>query len=218
VRARRGFLFPVKALSIVFRAKVLEALRNARARGDLPRDIRLPMHLLQGKPWVVYTKPSFRGPNAVIEYLGRYTHRIALSNDRLLALRDRIAHLRWRDYPDGGKLKTLKLPAHELIRRFLLHVLPPGFVRIRHFGFLANGKRRASTLRCLQLLGADSPAATPPAGESTSDRIVRLTGVDITRCPDCGRGTMHHVADLPRPRWIPPRARPPPSRSRRTCG
>jgi hypothetical protein len=124
VRARRGFLFPVRALSKVFRAKLLEGLREARSRGDLPPDLRLPMDVLQGTPWVVYAKPSFQGPEAVIEYLGRYTHRIALSNDRLLALRDGVVHLRWRDYADGGKTKVLKLHAHELIRIAELPRLP----------------------------------------------------------------------------------------------
>jgi len=208
VRARRGFLFPVRALSKVFRGKFLEGLRDARAQ--LPPELHLPMDVLQGTPWVVYAKPSFQGPSAVIEYLGRYTHRIALSNDRLLALRDGVVHLRWRDYADGAKVKVLKLPAPELLRRFLLHVLPPGFVRIRHFGFLANNHRAAKVKRCLELLDAPPPAAQPPQNESAQDRILRATGVDVTRCPTCDRGAMRRVAELPRLQGMLPRPRPPP--------
>lgn len=221
VRARRGFLFPVRALSKVFRAKLLEGLRRARARGELPCELELPMNVLQAKPWVVYAKPSFQGPDAVIEYLGRYTHRIALSNDRLLALRDGVVHLRWRDYADGGKTKILKLPAPELLRRFLLHVLPPGFVRIRHFGLLANGHRKAKVQRCRELLKADPPTPERPAKTSTAERILRATGIDITRCPRCTRGTMLRVAELPSPRrsrTSPHRPRPPPTRRSAACG
>lgn len=197
VRARRGFLFPVRALSKVFRGKLLEGLRHAQASGDLPPELSLPMGVLQTTPWVVYAKPSFRGPDAVIEYLGRYTHRIALSNDRILALRDGFVHLRWRDYADGGKVKVLKLPPHELIRRFLLHVLPPRFVRIRHFGLLANGQRKEKIQRCRELLHASPPPPAPSGDESTPDRILRATGIDVTRCPVCEVGTMQRVAELP---------------------
>jgi len=213
VRARQSFLFPVRALSKVFRAKFLEGLRHARSQGELPSELRLPMDVLQGTPWVVYAKPSFQGPDAVLEYLGRYTHRVALSNDRLLALRDGIVHLRWRDYADGAKTKILKLAAHELLRRFLLHVLPPGFVRIRHFGLLANGHRKAKVRRCLELLHALPPPPEPPAKASTAERILRATGIDVTRCPQCKTGTMHRIAEWPRPfrsRRLLRRPRPPP--------
>lgn len=169
-----------------------------------------------------YAKPSFQGPDAVIEYLGRNTHRIALSNDRLLALRDGIVHLRWRDYADGGKTKVLELPSPELIRRFLLHVLPPGFVRIRHFGLLANGHRKAKVQRCRELLKADPPAAPdPPPDTSAAKRILRATGIDITRCRRCTTGTMLHVAELPSPRRsraTPHRPRPPPLTRSAACG
>jgi len=214
VRARRGFLFPVRALAKVFRAKLLEGLRHARSRGELPSELEIPIHVLQATPWVVYAKPSFQGPEAVIEYLGRYTHRIALSNDRLLALRDGVVHLRWRDYADQGKSKVLKLPASELLRRFLLHVLPPRFVRIRHFGLLANGHRKAKVQRCRELLEADPPPSEAPAKRSTAERILRATGIDVTRCPQCATGTMRWVAELPSPRRsraTPCRPRSPPA-------
>ena len=209
-RARRGFLFPVRALSKVFRGKFLEALRRARSQRALPPELQLPMTELQSTRWVVYAKSSFRGPEAVIEYLGRYTHRIALSNERLVAFRDGRVHLRWRDYADGGKNKIMKLQPCELLRRFLQHVLPPGFVRIRHFGFLANRHRREKIRRCRELLALSAQSAQPVASESLAERVLRQTGMDLTRCPLCRAGRMQLVAEYPRPGTQRIRSRAPP--------
>jgi hypothetical protein len=195
--ARRGFLFPVRALSKVFRGKFLAGLKKARERRELPQDLRLPMDVLQGTPWVVYAKPSFGRPQAVLDYLGRYTHRVAISNDRIVALREGVVHFRWRDYADGNQNKVMQLGAGEFIRRFLLHVLPHGFVRIRHFGLLAHRHRRAQLERCRALLEVCAPALDPDSQESTAQRILRRTGVDILRCPACTLGRMHPVAVLP---------------------
>jgi len=196
IPAQSGFLFPVKALSRVFRGKFLAGLAEAVARGALPADAvssflraRLRRH-----PWVVYAKRPFGGPEQVLAYLGRYTHRIALSNDRIVAIRGGVVRLRYRDYADSSRQKILHLTADELLRRFCWHVLPAGFMRIRHFGLLANRHRGAKLARARALLGADPPPATPAPDASTAEAIEALTGVDITRCPVCGEGRMHITA------------------------
>jgi hypothetical protein len=143
--------------------------------------------------WVVYAKPPFAGPAQVLEYLGRYTHRVALSNDRLLSLDDGQVRFRWKDYAHGNRLKTMTLPAEEFLRRFLLHVLPAGFVRIRHFGLFANRTRTAKLARCRQLL-AQPPAPPPGPPEAVATLLQRLTGVDLTRCPVCRQGRLRVVA------------------------
>jgi hypothetical protein len=145
------------------------------------------------------------GPSQVLEYLGRYTHRVAISNDRLLSVDAGQVRFRWKDYAHGNRRKTMTLSAEECLRRFLLHVLPGGFVRIRHFGFLANRGRTAKLAHCRALLAVPPPPPIPPAPESVAALVYRLTGVDITRCPGCGVGHLRRVAvfrpgHLPAPR------------------
>ena len=138
---------------------------------------------------MVYAKRSFAGPTQVLEYLGRYTHRVAISNERLVRHADGVVHFRWKDYADGARVKVTALAAEEFIRRFLLHVVPNGFVRIRHFGFLANRTRCAKLTRCRALLGpSPSPAEAPT--ESVAALMLRLTGIDIERCPICTQGRL----------------------------
>ncbi len=204
--AKRGFLFPVRALAPVFRAKYLEGLRRAFDRGALrfagsvaglaePAAFAAFLATLRATDWVVYAKPPFGGPAQVLDYLGRYTHRVALSNERLVSLTDGIVRFRWRDSARGNRLKTMALPAAEFLRRFLLHVLPDGFVRIRHFGLLANRGRAGKLARCRDLLAARSPEPPPPP-ETVAALLLRLTGVDITRCPVCRQGRLHVVGRL----------------------
>jgi hypothetical protein len=210
--AKPGFLFPVRALAQVFRGKYLAGLQQAFARGGLrfadgTADLAAPaafaafVGTLRAHDWVVYAKPPFAGPAQVLEYLGRYTHRVALSNDRLLSVDAGQVRFRWRDYAHGNRPKTLTLSAEEFLRRFLLHVLPSGFVRIRHFGFLANRGRTAKLARCRALLAAVS-SEPPAAAEPVAALMLRLTGVDITRCPGCGVGRLRLVA-LFRPGHLP---------------
>jgi hypothetical protein len=191
IRGRAAFLFPVKALSIVFRAKYLAGLQRAFDEGDLTfaagtaplADAGAFAALvtpLRATPWVVYAKRPFAGPAQVLKYLGRYTHRIALSNARLVSFTDGVVRFRWKDYADRGHTKVMALGADEFLRRFLLHVLPAGFVRIRHFGLLANRQRRPAIGRARQLLGAPTPA--------TSSEEARPADVDPTRCPFCHQG------------------------------
>jgi hypothetical protein len=203
--ARKRFLFPVRALSKVFRAKYLDGLARARRRGELSfagttaplaEDHSFAAFLaeLKARDWVVYAKPSLAGPEQVIAYLGRYTHRVALSNDRLVNLDDDHVCFRWRDRRDGSKIKLMRLEAGEFIRRFLIHVLPPGFMRIRHYGLFANRQRRHKLARCRELLA--QPAPEPRTEESVEEIMLRLTGRDIRTCPHCGQGRLQTIVIL----------------------
>jgi len=195
IAARKNFLFPVKALSRVFRGKFLGLLQHNIDRGKL--QIKGEEVEKAGKKnWVVYAKKPFGSPHAVLDYLGRYTHRVALSNDRILQVRDGEVALRYRDRKDGDRKKTMNLEAQEFIRRFLLHVLPQGFMRIRHFGFLANRSKGQALAHCRKLLDLD-PALPQSPILSAKDWLRKLTGVDLSRCPCCHEGTMMLVADLP---------------------
>ena len=131
----------------------------------------------------------------MLAYLGRYTHRVALSNDRLVALADGRVRFRWRDYADGDRIKLMELDIDEFLRRFLLHVVPDGFVRIRHFGLLANRRRTAALAQCRVLLTQPPPPVERP--ESVRDLMLRLTGLDIERCPVCQQGRLPQVERLP---------------------
>jgi len=147
---------------------------------------------LRAVNWVVYAKRPFAGPEQVLAYLGRYTHRVALSNDRLVELGDGYVRFRWKDYADHDRVKILTLEADEFLRRFLLHIVPRGFMRIRHFGLLANRTRRQSLPRCRSLLG--QPAIEQAPSESVAELVHRLTGIDLARCPVCGEGRLQVTA------------------------
>ena len=142
----------------------------------------------------MYCKPPFAGPEHVLAYLGRYTHRVALSNDRLLALADGRVHFRWRDYADGDRVKVLALDVDEFLRRFLLHIVPDGFVRIRHFGLLANRHRAVKLAQCRAQLA--QPAVVPAPPESVRALMLRVAGVDIEQCPVCQQGPLRRVQRL----------------------
>jgi len=198
-----SFLFPIRALATVFRAKYLARLQHAFdaghlqfAAGTAPLASRPAFRGFLGGlrtvDWIVYAKRPFAGPEQVLAYLGRYTHRVALSNDRLAALGDGYVRFRWKDYADHDRVKTLALVIDEFLRRFLLHVVPRGFMRIRHFGLLANRTRRATLTRCRTLLG--HPAVDEPRLESVAELVHRLTGIDPARCPVCGTGRMQVTA------------------------
>ena len=180
VSSKRRFLFPVKVMSRLFRGKFLSFLKKAYEDGlqSAGEDLRS----LYAKEWVVYSKPPFNGPENVLGYLGRYTHRIAITNHRITGMEDGLVSFLWKDYSDGNKQKIMTLDAGEFIRRFLLHVLPEGFVKIRHFGFLSNRNRTACLETCRELLGA-APEKTPP--ETWQESLLRITGIDVTLCPLC---------------------------------
>jgi hypothetical protein len=143
-----------------------------------------------------YCKPPFAGPEHVLAYLGRYTHRVALSNDRLLTLADGRVRFRWRDYADGDRVKVMELEVDEFLRRFLLRIVPARFVRIRHFGLLANRRRTANLTQCRVLLAQPPPPVIDQL-ESVRALLLRVLGVDIERCPICQRGILQPLAVLP---------------------
>ena len=206
IPTRKNFLFHVKALSVVFRAKFLDFVQKVFDQHKLifpgktapladPVNFRLLVKRLRKTPWVVYAKKPFGSPQHLLDYLGRYVHRVALSNDRILSVENGKVTFTYRDRKDGDRLKTRTLPVEEFIRRFLLHVLPKRFMRIRHFGFLANHSKKL-LCRCRQFLGLnpDLPVITK---RSTQELMLQLTGIDITRCPRCKTGTLAFLAILP---------------------
>jgi hypothetical protein len=196
IKARRNFLFPVKALSVVFRGKFLALLQQARDKGKIPA-ANNEIKASRQKGWVVYAKKPFGSPQTVLDYLGRYTHRVALSNDRILKVENGEVTLSYRDRRDEDRKKSMTLDAQEFIRRFLLHVLPEGFMRIRHFGFLANRAKKHALPQCRKLLGL-SPALPEMPKRSAQDLLHELTGIDFSRCPSCKLGTMIVVGELTR--------------------
>jgi hypothetical protein len=171
----------------------LEALRDRQA---------FQRHLdpVRNLKWVVYAKPPFAGPQQVVNYVGRYTHRVAISNHRIVDIEGGEVKFKWRDYRDNNQQKTMTLSADQFIGRFLLHVLPSGFHRIRYYGFLANPHREEMLEQCRQLLGmapptkSSSDTATP---EDYRDRYERLTGRSLRECPVCHHGHMIPVCNLP---------------------
>jgi len=202
IPGRSAFLFPVRALSIVCRAKFLDGLRRAHDGHRLsfaggtapltdPATWRRFLDTLHAQAWVVYAKPPFGGPARVLAYLARYTHRVAITNHRLVDVVDGVVRFRWKDYADHDRVKVMALVGDEFLRRFLLHVLPRRFVRIRHAGLFGNHGRHARLDRCRTLLGV-SPT-TPPATEPSP----LPTAPDRDRCPICQQGTMHVTAVLP---------------------
>ena len=152
---------------------------------------------LYEQKWVVYCKPPFGGPNKVLDYLGRYTHRVAISNHRIQAIEDGNVRFAYRDRRDGDVAKALTLTAEEFIRRFLLHALPPHFMRIRHFGILANRCKSLDLPRCRELLGLPAEIPQPPPMTS-QEQLLELTGQDTARCPACKTGVLRIAAELPR--------------------
>lgn len=193
--ARPGFLFPVKALSRVFRAKYLDALQGTFTQAKLrfangTQTLQAPQAFaafaaqLRQVDWVVYAKRPFAGPHQVLAYLGRYTHRVAIGNQRLVSLSDTAVRFRWRDYAHDNETKVMTLTPEEFIRRFLLHVLPAGFMRIRHYGWLANRSKRDKLPKLQQAL--DLPEPPKPPVESVAAFLLRVCHIDITRCPHCG--------------------------------
>jgi Putative transposase/Transposase zinc-binding domain len=205
VSARQDFLFPVKALSVVFRGKFLDSLQKSFDQNKLlfvGQIVPLAdadafnglMNGLRKKPWVVYAKKPFGSPAHVLDYLGRYTHRVALSNNRICSLHNGEVTFAYRDRKNRDRRKLMTLDAEEFIRRFLLHVIPKGFMRVRHYGFLANHSKDCLS-KCRQLIGL-TPAPPPPPQRSTEELMLALMGIDIHRCPLCQKGTLVWVSQL----------------------
>jgi len=215
VACRPFFFLPVKVLSRRFRKVYLRYLQQAYARGKLqfhgnleslsdPQNFVRWLAPLRKMKWVVYAKPPFGGPERVLDYLGRYTHRVAISNNRLLDLQDGQVTFSYKDYKHAQQQKVMTLSADEFLRRFLLHVLPDGFQRIRHYGLLGNRHRAENLARCRELLAV--PVPIPQPEPDYRERCRQLSGQDPLRCPLCKTGQMVRIAILlpvarPVPLW-----------------
>jgi hypothetical protein len=199
-------------LSRFFRRRFLELLTQAFDRDELEffsalqalrerQTFRRYLDPLREKEWVVYAKAPFAGPEQVLDYVGRYTHRVAISNNRLLDIDDGTVTFRWKDYRDDNAQKTMTLKADEFIRRFLLHVLPQGLQRIRYYGLLGNRHREEKLAQYRQLLKMESktPIETDVEPSDYRDRYQELTGVSLHQCPVCHRGRMLIVEQISRP-------------------
>lgn len=213
ISAPEKFLFPVRALAKVFRGKYTGFLLQAFAAGELifpgqaaqfqtQTDFSGLIADIRQKRWVVYAKPPFGGPEKVLDYLGRYTHRVAISNNRILNVENGSVTFAFHDRGDGNKRKILTLPTEEFIRRFLLHSLPSAFIRIRHYGFLSNRSKKHDLPLCRKLLGLN-PLPPQPEQKSNEELLRELTGQDISRCPRCKQGAMRIVAELPKLSFAP---------------
>ncbi|MGH7751955.1 MAG: IS91 family transposase, partial [Gemmatimonadales bacterium] len=215
IPGRQNYLLPVKVLGALFRGKFLHALDRAYMAGDLdcsgstagladPATWHRFKDSLYNKDWVVYAKPPFGGPEHVFAYLGNYTHRIAISNHRLVGLQDGKVSFTWKDYTHGCARKVMTLQAVEFLRRFLLHILPSGYVRLRHYGLYAsrnvNGKLQTAH-RLLEPAPAAAPTPVPDSHEPAEqppwwERFREQTGVDVMACPSCLVGRMRRVREL----------------------
>jgi hypothetical protein len=202
IACRPGFFLPVRVLSRLFRGLFLNYLQKAFSAAKL-RFVTTLQHLserlaflrylapVRAAEWVVYAKRPFAGPQQVLDYVGRYTHRIAISNNRLVSLHDNKVRFRWKDYRNGNNHGTVTLSADEFIRRFLLHVPPVGFRRIRYYGFLCNRYRDAKLARCRELLGMPAnPAPARRQPDDYRDHYEAVVGASLKECPVCRRGYM----------------------------
>jgi hypothetical protein len=208
IACRSGFFLPVRVLSRMFRGLFLHYLEKAFAAGELrffsvhrhlhePAAFRRYLTPVHRAEWVVYAKRPFAGPGQVLDYVGRYTHRVAISNNRLLSMDDVKVRFRWKDYRDDNRQKTMTLGGGEFIRRFLIHVLPDGFHRIRYFGFLGNCQRARKLALCRELLGMTPHGPADPPGDYR-DRFKALTGRSLRECPHCRTGVMVVIDSIAR--------------------
>lgn len=216
-RSRRTFFLPVRVLSKVFRGKFLALFKRACQSGSVAftgetvalkneEAFKRFLRGLYAKQWVVYCKRPFQNAERVVKYLGRYTHRVALSNDRIVGMESERVTFRYRSSVDQNLMKRVTLNVFELIRRFLLHILPEGFTKIRHYGILSNRHRQTKLARCKELLGVTQEAPPAKPRETWQALLLRMAGIDLTVCPVCGNGRMRVAEQL-----LPNRPREPPS-------
>lgn len=210
---RRRFFLPVRVMASLFRGKFLDGLKQAFEAGRLglgPRAtpgaaaFRTLLDELYAQNWVLYCKPPLYGAESVVEYFARYSYRVAISNNRIVGVDDGRVTFRYRDRSDKGRLRSLSLRAEEFIRRFLLHILPDRFVKIRYYGIMSNRHRKKKLQICRRLLeaaDADVPADDP---EAWQDLLFRVTGVDVRICPNCGGRLVFQSWLMPYPAGVPP--------------
>lgn len=207
-----NFLFPVKVMSAMFRGKFLDLFKAAISDGAIhfhgaleeyknAGEFSSLLNSLYESDWVVYAKPPFAGPKAVLKYLGRYTHRIAIANSRLLELTDTHVSFSWKDYADENRKKVMTLTHAEFIRRFLLHIVPHGFVRIRYYGFMSQASKKEKLFRCMELLGQkpQEPLSDDIDKKAWDLLLKELCGIDPWKCPLCNKGRLVQHRILPRP-------------------
>jgi hypothetical protein len=206
IAGRADFFLPVRVLSRLFRGKFLDLLKQAYVAGKLkfpgrlasaaaPQDFKRLLNRSVRTEWVVYARPPFGGPEAVLKYLARYTHRVAISNSRLLNVADGQVTFRYKDYAQGSRKRTMTLAATEFLRRFLQHVLPDGLMRIRHYGFLANRFRAEKIALCRGLLEGAGPLS-----EKRPRAMSPVPGESSAICPSCGQAALEKSQELPS-RW-----------------
>jgi len=211
IACRSGFFLPVRVLSRLFRAKFLSFLRDAQEHRQIlfhgqQRYLEEPAHFrqlvaaLREKEWVVYAKPPFGGPEVVLKYLARYTHQVAISNYRLIAIENDQVHFHWKDYADGNRQKTMALAGVEFVRRFLLHVVPSGFVRIRHFGFLAHRHRAEKLELCRRLLNVEQASDKEAGAQPAMNQGTTEVALPPDLCPACKEGRLVVIEKLERQR------------------
>jgi hypothetical protein len=210
IACRPGFFLPVRVLAQIFRGLFMHYLERAFASGDLkffsahrhlhePVAFRRYLAPVRETEWVVYAKRPFAGPAQVLDYIGRYTHRVAISNNRLLSMENGKIRFRWKDYRDGNRQKTMTLDVGEFIRRFLIHVLRDGFHRIRYYGFLGNCHRARKLDRCRELLGMAPVGPQADPSIDYRDRCEILAGRSLRECPHCHAGIMVVTSTIARP-------------------
>lgn len=200
INSRKKFFIPVRVLSKKFKGKFIAKLQHAYFNKELKfmgeikelasTSIFLSfMESLRLKDWVVYCKPPFKSAEYVLQYLGRYTHKVAISNSRMVSFENNIVTYKWRDYKDNNKEKLMSVSAEEFIRRFLLHILPDKFVKIRHYGILGNRNKKTKLKKCKSLTGTNIKINSGKK-LSIAELIQKISGKDITKCPHCGSGRM----------------------------
>jgi hypothetical protein len=217
ISCKKDFFIRVEVLSRLFRGKYLYYLKKAYYGGELKfpglienlkgkRNFEEFCSDLYSKEWVVDSRPSFKTSEDVIDYLGRYTHRVAITNDRIVKVENDQVTFKYRDRKDDNKVKLITLDAFTFIRRFLFHVLPDGFMKIRHYGILSNRNRKDKLLICKDLLGVEvKDRSESVEKESWEDLLLRITGIDYRICPSCKKGKM-----VPKEKLLPGRKREPP--------
>jgi hypothetical protein len=209
IAARKKYLFRVESLAKEFQKRYLHKLEKAYEQEKLSfhgkasafadrKSFMKLINTLWNKQWITYSKAPFGGPEQVLEYLGRYTHRVAITNNRILSIEDGRVTFKYRDRSDENKVKEMTVKAEEFIRRYLLHILPRGFMKIRYFGFLAHTNKKASIPLLRQLINPDAEL-TEKLKETVQEMMLRLAGIDIYSCPECGKGKMVLMKELPKP-------------------
>jgi predicted Zn-ribbon and HTH transcriptional regulator len=208
IAARENYLFKVESLAKEFKKRYLHKLEkaydqkklgfagNAKPFADRQNFMQM-LKTVGNKQWITYSKEPFGGPEQVLEYLGRYTHRVGITNNRILSIEEGKVTFSYRDSADENKVKEMTIKAEEFIRRFLLHILPKGFMKIRYFGFLASTNKKNSIPLLRQLINPDAKFAEKLT-ETVQDMMIRLTGIDISLCPACNKGKMAVTEVLPK--------------------